>query len=176
MTKLLSFRGIITADDNARMLNQQIFSYESPDLTRAWKVKSFYLWPQTVRAETGTGEGQWQLSGSLATDNSGALGFEQIMNVADNRQIGWISKGYNLRDGPVSDFISGPTGLQDNMAILDPDHVVNRHLYINFYVTSESSTSPERKYNYLLVLEEIKVTESEAILQIVKGVAQDIRN
>ena len=44
------------------------------------------------------------------------------------------------------------------------------------YTTSDSATSPIREYNYLLILEEIKVSENEAILQIVKGVAQDIRN
>ena len=64
----------------------------------------------------------------------------------------------------------------DNQAIMDPDHIVNRNLYINIYTTSDNTTSPERDYNYLLILKEVKVSESEAILQMVKGVAQDIRN
>ncbi|GAH02215.1 unnamed protein product, partial [marine sediment metagenome] len=92
------------------------------------------------------------------------------------RQIGWMNKGYNRRNSAISDFLSNPTGLEDNGALMDPDHIVNRNLYINMYTTSDSTTSPVRLYNYLLILEEIKVTENEAILQIVKGVAQDIRN
>ena len=69
MKRLLSFRGNLTAiADNARSLDNEIFTYQSSDLTRAWKVKSFYLWPATVRAETGTGDGQFMLNVSLATD------------------------------------------------------------------------------------------------------------
>jgi hypothetical protein len=173
--KLLSFRGQISSDDNARTVDQLIFTYTSPDLTRAWKIESFYLWPKTVRAITGTGDGQFQMSASLATDEIGSVGFAEIMSVIDNRQIGWISKGYNLRDSS-DDFITSPTGLVDNQAIMDPDHIVNRNLYINLYTTSDNTASPEREYNYLLILKEVKVSESEAILQMVKGVAQDIRN
>ena len=173
MTKLLSFRGRITAADNAILKNENIFTYTSPDLTRAWKVESFYLWPDP-RAIAAT-DGQWQLSGSLATDEIEAATFESVQDVSDNRQIGWMSKGYNMRDAS-KDFISGPTGLEDNSALMDPDHIVNRNLYINFYSTTDSDTSPQRGYNYLLILREVKVTESQAILQMVKGVAQDIRN
>ncbi|GAI79564.1 unnamed protein product [marine sediment metagenome] len=174
--KLLSFRGNIESQDNARTSNQQIFSYNSPDLTRAWKVKSFYLWPKTVRAETGTEFGQMVVCASLATDEIGSPAFADIMDVTDNRQIGWISSGYNRRNAAVSDFLTRPTGIEDSAALMDPDHIVNRNLYINMYTTSDSTTSPIRLYNYLLILEEVKITENEAILQIVKGVAQDIRN
>lgn len=174
--KLLSLRGTIEAADNARVVDQLIFTYNSPDLTRAWKIDSFYLWPKTVRATSGTADGQFQISASLATDTIGSVGFDDIMNVEDNRQIGWVSRGYNLRDKGTDDFISAPTGLMDSQSIQDPDHIVNRNLYLNFYSTSDSTVSPTREYNYLLVLKEMKINENEAILQMVKGVAQDIRN
>lgn len=173
MTKLLSFRGRITAADNSILKNENIFTYTSPDLTRAWKIESFYIWPDP-RAIAAT-DGQWQLSASLATDLIEATTFEAVQDVSDNRQIGWMSKGYNMRDAS-KDFITGPTGLGDNQALVDPDHIINRNLYINFYTTTDSDTSPQRSYNYLLILREVKVTESQAILQMVKGVAQDIRN
>jgi len=174
--KLLSLRGTIEAADNARIVDQLIFTYNSPDLTRAWKIDSFYLWPKTVRALSGTSDGQFQISASLATDTIGSVGFDDIMNVEDNRQIGWVSRGYNLRDKGTDDFITAPTGLMDSQSIQDPDHIVNRNLYLNFYSTSDSTVSPTREYNYLLVLKEMKINENEAILQMVKGVAQDIRN
>jgi hypothetical protein len=172
----LSFRGNITAADNARTTDQQIFSYSSPDLTRAWKVKEFYLWPKTVRAAIGTGDGQYQICASLATDTIGSPDFDDLMDVTDNRQIGWMSKGYNLRDAAIGDFLTGPTGIEDAKALMDPDHIINRNLFINMYTTSDSTVAPSRDFNYLLILEEVKVSESEAILQMVKGVAQDIRN
>jgi len=175
MSRLLSFRGLITSPDNAITGNQNIFTYQSPDLTRAWKVKSFILFPKDIRAG-GKSDGQFMVCASLATDEIELGQFAEICDVSDNRQIGWIQRGYNMRDAPVSDFIAGPTGLSDSFAIVDPDHIVNRNLYINMYTTSDDSQAASRDYNYLLVLEEVKITENEAILQIVKGVAQDIRN
>lgn len=176
MTKLLSFRGTITAADNSISKNNNIFTYTSPDLTRAWKVESFYIWPNPRLLSGVTGlDGQWQLTASLGTDEIEATTFDSVATVEDNRLIGWMSKGYNLRDA-AKDFITSPTGLEDNAALVDPDHIVNRNLYINFYTTSDSDESPLRGYNYLLILREVKVSESEAILQMVKGVAQDIRN
>ena len=80
-----------------------------------------------------------------------------------------------MRDAS-KDFITGPTGLEDNSALMDPQHIVNRNLYINFYTTTDSETAPNRGYNYLLILREVSISESEEILQMVKGVAQDIRN
>jgi len=175
MTKLLSFRGRIHANDNSISKNNNIFTYTSPDLTRAWKVESFYIWPDPRPFRPTLLDGQWMLNASLATDEIEAGSFGVVQDVSDNRQIGWMSKGYNLRTGTV-DFLTGPTGLEDNAALMDPDHIVNRNLYINFYTTSDSDESPDRGYNYLLILREVKVSESEAILQMVKGVAQDIRN
>lgn len=175
MTKLLSFRGQIAVPDNTRSIDNNIFQYTSPDLTRAWKIESFYIWPKTIRASTGTGDGQFNMAASLATDVLGAPGFDDIMSVQDNRQIAWVNKGYNMRNS-ADDFITSPTGLEDNAAIVDPDHIVNRNLFINMYTTSNFSVAAARDYNYLLILREVKVSESEAILQMVKGVAQDIVN
>ncbi len=174
MSKILTFRGSIDVADNAKSENNKIFSYEAADLTRAWKVVSFYLWPETVRASTGSVDGQFALCASLATDTIDSSGFDDVVSINDNRQIGWIQKGYNLRDSPVSDFIASPTGINDLAAILDPDHIINRHLYVNLYTTSDSSTSPTRRYNYLIVLEPRTINENEAILQMIKGVAQNI--
>lgn len=174
MSKILTFRGSIDVADNAISKNNKIFSYEAADLTRAWKVVSFYLWPESVRGATGAVDGQYMLCSSLATDVIDPAGFDDVVTINDNRQIGWIQKGYNMRDSPVSDFISSPTGINDLAAVLDPDHIINRHLYVNLYTTTDSSTSPTRRYNYLVVLEPKTINENEAILQMIKGVAQNI--
>lgn len=174
--RILTFRGSFDVADNSISQNNKIFSYEAADLTRAWKVKEFYVWPETLRADTGAVDGQFIAAASLATDRIKPAGFDGWCSVDDNRQIGWMQKGWNMRDSPVSDFISSPTGLHDMKAILDPDHVINRHLYVNLYTTSDSSTSPSRRWNYLVVLEPKIINENEAILQMVKGVAQNIDN
>ena len=156
MTRQLTFRGSIDVADNARSTNNKIFAYESSDLTRAWKVKEYYIWPESIRAISG-GDGQFMVCSSVATDTIDPDGFDDVVTVNDNRQIGWMMKG-----------------LQDNRAIIDPDHIINRHLYINLYSTSDNSASPIRRYNYIIILEPMKISENEAILQLVKGVAQNI--
>jgi len=176
MSRVLSFRGSIDCADNAISGNNKIFSYEAADLTRAWKVKSFYIWPEDMRSiGSTTSDGQLLLSASLATDTIDTSAFSPVVSVNDNRQIGWLHKGYNLRNA-TTDFIAGPTGLIDNQAIIDPDHVINRQLYVNAYITSDDTQSNVRRYNYLVILEPLKISENEAILQLVKGVAQDISN
>ena len=98
MKKKLTLRGTIAYDDNSRSLNNKIFEYESNDLTTAWKVTKFLMWPATVRADRSTTEGQMNFVGTLSTDSVGSIGFSEISSVADNRFIGWIQRGFNIRN------------------------------------------------------------------------------
>ena len=141
----MTLRGQFTIADNARSVDNQVFSYEANNLTRGWKVLSF-TWCQFMVAAT------------LYTDDTGAIGFDDISSVDDNRAIAWVQRGYNRRQSAIGDFITTPTGLADNRALIDPDHVVNNALFINAYSTSDSTTSPSRIYNYYIELEEIKLT------------------
>ena len=178
MGKIMTLRGTMPPTaDNARSQNNQIFSFEANVLEKGWIVKEFYFWPATVRAATGTVEGQYQVTAMLQTDDMGNLGIPNIGKCSDNRSIAWMQKGYNLRDASVGDFIASPTGNYfDNKAIIDPDHVVNDALYISFFTTSDSTVSPERLWNYMVILEEIKLTPAKAILSLLKGKGQDLEN
>ena len=180
MGKMMTLRGVTDPTaDNGRHLNFQIFSFEANVLERGWIVRDFYFWPADLRAATGSTEGQFGLCATLTTDEipSTLGGFEDLGSCRDNRTIAWMQKGYNLRDSAISDFITSPTGLYyDNKAIIDPDHLLNDALYINFYSTSHSTTSPQRVYNYMVVLEEVKVTPAKAILSLLKGKGQDLDN
>lgn len=180
MGRLMTLRGT-TPDtaDNGRYLNFQIFSFEANILEKGWIVKEFYFWPADVRADTGSTSGQFQIAATLSTDEipSGLGGFGDLGSCSDNRTFAWMQKGYNRRDSAITDFITSPTGLYyDNKGIVDPDHVVNDALYINYFSTSDSTTSPNRKYNYMVVLEEIKLTPARAILSLLKGKGQDLEN
>lgn len=176
MKKRLTLRGTIEYPDNARSLNNKIFEYESNDLTRAWKVVKFLMWPSTVRADRSTTEGQMNFVGTLSTDSVGSIGFSDISSVADNRFIGWIQRGFNTRNEAGDDFLAAPTGMEANYGYVDPDHVMNDQLFIHSYNTADGTTNPNRKWNYIVEIEAIKITESEAILAIVKGKAQDVRD
>lgn len=176
MKKRLTLRGTIEYADNSRSLNNKIFEYESNDLTRAWKVTKFLMWPADVRANIGTTEGQMNFVGTLSTDSVGSIPFNDISSVADNRFIGWIQRGFNVRNESTDDFLAAPTGMEASYGYVDPDHVMNDQLFIHSYNTKDGTTNPDRNWNYIVEIEAIKITESEAILSIIKGKGQDVRD
>jgi len=177
MTTLLSLRGSFTLDDNARIVDEQVFQYEANDLTRGWEIERAYMWPRTTRAETGADNGQYQAVFTLATDTIGNVGFDEISNAQDNRQCGWLQAGYQRRQSAVADFLAN-SGNSPNPAefVLDPQTVVTSSLYLNGYTTSDSSTSPTRQWNYMVVLKPKKMQPMQTILHIIKGKGQDVTN
>ena len=176
MKKTMTLRGTIAYPDNARSLNNKIFEYESNDLTTAWKVTKFLMWPADVRANIGTTEGQMSFVGTLATDTVPSIAFNDIASVEDNRFIAWVQRGYNVRNESTDDFLAAPTGMEACYGYVDPDHLVNDSLFIHSFNTKDGTTNPIRKWNYIVELEKIKITETQAILAIVKGRAQDSDN
>jgi len=59
---------------------------------------------------------------------------------------------------------------------IDPDHIINRDLFLNFYSITDPSQSPVREWSYLVGLSPVKLSPAESVLSMVKGVAQDIDN
>jgi len=177
MTTLLSLRGSFTLDDNARIVDEQVFQYEANDLTRGWEIERAYMWPRTTRAETEPDNGQSQAVFTLATDTISTVGFDEISNAQDNRQCGLLQAGYQRRQSAVADFLAN-SGNGPNPAefVLDPQTIVTSSLYLNGYTTSDSSTSPTRQWNYMIVLKPKKMQPMQTILHIIKGKGQDVDN
>jgi len=176
MSRTLSLRGTVTCADNARVTDNQVFIYEANDLTRGWVVEAAYIWPKTVRAGIGSASGQFQLCASIATDVIGAAGFDEICDTGDNRQIAWAQPGYQLRNSAVTDFLSNG-GSPPSMAFLvDPEHIVANGLWLNVTTISDSSTSPSREWNYMIVLKPKRLDPKQTILHLIKNVAQDVVN
>lgn len=175
MGKKMSLRGRIEYADNARSINNKIFEFESNDLSTAWIVRKFLMWPIGIRADIATIEGQMMFVGALATDQ-GNFNINTICDPSDNRLIAWVQRGFNVRNEGIDDFIAAPTGMEANYGYVDPNHLVNDSLYIHSANTKDGGTNPSRRWAYIVELEKIKITETQAILQIVKGRAQDIDN
>lgn len=178
MSKTLSLRGTFSFDDNAMSADNEIFLYEANDLTRGWVVEAAYLWPVSIRAGHGNVNGQMMVAASIATDtitpaDPTDLDFDQICNASDNRQIGFLNSGYQMRSGG-GDFIAnsgnpaGPVPF-----VIDAEHIVANGLWINAYSTTDSSTSPARDWNYMVVLRPKRLDPKETILHLIKNVAQD---
>jgi hypothetical protein len=178
---LLSLRGSFDLADSALIEDHQIFSYEANDLTRGWELVRAYCWPRTTRADTGSTNGQFQACFSIATDTIGLVGeavpFPDVCNADDNRQCGWLQAGYQRRISGVEDFLAN-SGNGPNPAefVLDPQTVVVSSLYLNGYTTSDSTSNPPRKWNYMVVLRPKKMNPMQTILHIIKGKGQDVNN
>lgn len=76
------------------------------------------------------------------------------MDAGDSRQIGWATQ-----------TTTNTIRLQD-FNIIDPDHVILRDLYIRNISADEA--------NYLITIEPVRITEDEAVLQLIKESSQDV--
>jgi hypothetical protein len=116
-------------------------------LNVGYLVTQFICWPETFDAN-------FAMVAQLSTDPGFAFGGQPVSNARDNRQIAWFQGGF---------FAMNPG------AIVDPDHIVNRDLFIN---THQTSTNME--LNYMVTLEEVNLTDDDAIVVILKEEAQNI--
>lgn len=109
------------------------------------KIKSFQVWPTDF---TNT----MSVIMSYETLPTGTLA-----NAADNRQFGWFEKAAVTN--------------QNQPMMLDPDHIVNRDLFLQ--VTSTQAALPtEIDFNYLIEAQVVELTDDEAIISIIKETSQ----
>jgi len=176
MGRIFSLRGNYSLADNALGQHLKIFDYISPDRTRAWKVIEAWICPRDFRAEIGGSDGQICVQAHLSTDEWILKEFDEILNVSDNRQCAWFNQQFVMRAG-TTDFIAPANGQpMGGFGFCDPDTVVVKELFLAMSLVSESTTSPTRDWNYVVILEEMKITSSESVLQQVKGIGQDVSN
>lgn len=150
-----------------------LFSYEANALDKGWIVREAYVWDAgQTRAKGGNDEvpdQTYQVQMQLQTDTIGAINF---LSPAENRAFGWFTTNYLLSS--KTPYNAGPI---HQMHILDPDHMITRELWANFlYAGASGLESIACTIGYLIVLEKVKTSPAENILQTVKGVAQDIQN
>lgn len=172
---LFSMRGTYDLVDNAVGKTLNIFDYASPDRTRAWKVTRAYLWPVDTRADTGTNaDAKYQAQAVLSTDWRGPTSWGDAIDPSDNRSFAWaIWSGY-CRDNGTSDFIvsHGTDGMVE--FVIDPDTYITKELWISMQGTKEGTTNPIRRWGYMIVFEEYKISPAQSVFQQVKGMGQDL--
>ena len=109
------------------------------------KIISFTVWNE----QTPSGFSSQQLTGILSLDTIGA---GDNMNAGDNRQFAWYQSCVSATLGNIFQPYS----------IIDPDHIVNRDLYL----TMDNTTNGV--YNYLIEAQVVELTDDEAIITIIK--------
>ena len=113
------------------------------------KINSFQIWPSRNQ---GSVFQPYKYTGILSLDTiiAGAN-----MNAGDNRQFAWS-------------FFSSDAGgvLVNHRTVIDPDHIVNRDLFLTMDDTSTDT------YNYLIEAQVVELSDDEAIITIIKETSQ----
>ena len=159
-TRTRSLRGIITPAggkaDVQLILNDQL-------INRGLRVKSFTVWPTRLYGKS-TSDVQYNAILSYAQLADATV----QMDASDNTQFGWAfggqSGGTNIGVPPIT---YPDTDLGDRM-IIDPDHIVNRDLFVSF------RNSANQPFNYLIECELLELTDDEAIITIIKENSQSV--
>ena len=110
------------------------------------KIVSFRIWNEQTPTAGSTFTGILSLDTIASGDN---------MNAGDNRQIAWTFANSNSLASIVS-----------MQSIIDPDHIVNRDLFLTMDNTSAGI------YNYLIECQVVELTDDEAIITIIKETSQ----
>lgn len=159
-TRKRSLRGIITPvggkADVQLILNDQL-------INRGLKITKFSVWPTRLYGKS-TSDLVYNCILSYARLANATV----QMNAGDNSQFGWAyggqSGGTNISVPPVT----YPDSDLGERQILDPEHVINRDLFISF------RNSANQPFNYLIECELLELTDNEAIVTIVKENAQSL--
>lgn len=177
MSRVFSLRGVAEIADNALGKENLLIDYVSPDRTRAWRIEAAWLWPVEVRADMGADAvGQMVVQACLHTDNINWSSFDEVNNPADNRQCAWFQQQYMTRSqSAVFDFIvANGTSLPECRFLVDPDTRVSKELYLSMSSTKDGTTSPVRKWGWMVILREEKVSPAESLFAQIKGAGQDL--
>ena len=139
------------------------------DISKAWRVVYYMHWLGDYPSRDSTGLGQeWSLNGILSTDDLAVV----ESNANDNRQIAWSNQLYST-GGKVAGAYGD--GLMQEQYVIDPDHIIQKRLDINFL--PQGGTSMESLFvdvNFIVYLEEIEITANESIISTIKQSAQNI--
>lgn len=141
-TRIRSLRGSIQVTGGA--IKHQLI-LDDGRINHGLKILSFEMWSKTATNLQGI-----DVMLCLAKLPSA----QQKMNASDNRQIAWFCGGFDnyIMTTPMR-------------SIIDPDHVVNRDLFI-------FGDASDALWNYLIVAEEYDLSDDEAIVQIIKETSQ----
>lgn len=158
--KVRTLRGQITAvggkAEKNLILNDQL-------INSGLRVTGFFMWPDTV--------GTFSERTVNAILSYAALpSASTTMDAGDNTQLGWAfyaQAGFIAAGAPdVPPVNPSYSGFFNQL--IDPDHIVNRDLFISLRSSSNAT------YNYMIVCEFLELTDDEAIVTIIKENSQSI--
>ena len=158
--KVRTLRGQITAvggkAEKNLILNDQL-------INRGLRVTGFFMWPDTVGTFSERTVNAILSYAALPSANTG-------MDAGDNTQLGWAfyAQAAFLPAASPDKSPQNPTFSGFFNQLIDPDHIINRDLFISLRSSSNAT------YNYMVVCEFMELTDDEAIVTIIKENSQSI--
>lgn len=143
-TRLRTIRGSIETETG---IVKKPIIVDDGRATHGLRILDFVIWTDNLNP---VGGGSFTLSMEVVE-------FAAMFDASDNRQIAWAVGGYD-ENKPIS--VPWRT-------IIDPDHIVNRDLFISGFCSVG-------RWSYLITCEEYHLTEDEAIISIIKETAQSV--
>jgi len=172
MSRILSLRGE-EFFDGIGTIEVTSFTNASPDRTKAWKVLDASIWVKqntsnaTAVVKTGS---EYVVSMQLQTDGK-RVGPD--LSATDNRCFGWLRNLCRVSSGSG---MLAQAALHE-MKVIDPDHLITDQLVQQFCFHADSvGENAALTICWIVILQEVRVNPAEAILQLVKGKAQDVSN
>jgi len=154
-TRVRTLRGQIIATggkaEQQLILNDQL-------INRGLKVTGFFVWPD--RIETTQPQTFNAILSYARLGNANV-----VMNAGDNTQLGWSFYSQSLPGLGTS----GKSNSGFFNQLIDPDHIVNRDLFISLRESTDGLP-----LNYMVVCELLELTDDEAIITIIKENSQSI--
>lgn len=172
----MTLRGTLECMDGNRSQSKQVLDYVSPDRTRGWRIKKAYLWLNTIRATTATDDHGMMIVQAVLSTEAVPQVFDQT--VEDNRLFGWMQQQFFKRttsSGSSTDYMLPNAGWNlNNRFLVDTDTIIVKELWIQMSTAQDGTDEPNRKYNYLIECEEIKLSPEHSVFQQIKGMGQDL--
>tara|TARA_R110001606_G_scaffold394202_1_gene564880 strand:+ start:720 stop:1178 length:459 start_codon:yes stop_codon:yes gene_type:complete len=145
--RTMTLRGRLPTDASSAFTKKQIIVDDGRS-NIGYRVVQWFLFASQPGPNT-------SFYGNLATGQ----GTQTEPDASSNIQIGWSQGGYYL---PL-----------DNSSLIDPDHIINRELYIRAF---NSGHAEGNDINYLVVMEEVQLSNDEAVIAMIKETAQTSPN
>ena len=158
--KVRTLRGKISAvggkGEKNLILNDQL-------INNGLRVTGFFMWPEIIST------GQARTCNAILS--YAALANANVeMDAGDNTQIGWAFYANSASIPSPSPTLSSVAPAWSGFfnQLIDPDHIINRDLFISL---RNSSTAT---FNYMVVCEFLELTDDEAIITIIKENSQSV--
>lgn len=119
--------------------------------TRNWEILDLQCWPAGVGAERFVLHVKGSGQGAANADN----------NADSNNQVAWFNYS---GDG-------APTGPPNSFSVIQPYHVLVDDLFV---CAHGAPAGPGNTWNYMITLQELKTSEAQAALAMIKSHSQDM--